>query len=476
MRENEFEKQVQQKMDDYNLSPSAEVWIEVERRIRKEKKRRFIFWWFIFFGLLAGGGAAGLWLMNSNKKKKSGIATNHSKTTAEHTQSATDKTITAGNHSQEDDSTAIKRNNKTVVIGEVNKTIATAKESKPVYIGSKQPVVKKEATIKKQSVVKLIVPKKDKPVAKEFTNKEDDGIPVTSVEVVSEPVTPNETVAIVNKVEPSQKEILKQSPPVEKSPEEKKQDTVTALQNEKKEEKKKRKWDSGVAFSAGSSSLVRGLRFSGGPLYADAVALSASGSGNPVQVSSSVIYSSFSWSAGFYVKKPVSKKLDVAIGLSYSYLSAKMNVGSRVDSARVINNSYSSGVSVTNFYRPLYTGNSRVYHNQYHFISLSGDLSWRIIKGKKIKINWDNGISYNHLIGSSMLHYDPNLPGYYRDNKRLLKSQLFISTGFTIPVSRQLLINPFLSYSVTPVLKNESSVKANFRNFGIRIRYVLNNK
>lgn len=476
MRENEFEKQVQQKMDDYNLSPSAEVWIEVERRIRKEKKRRFIFWWFIFFGLLAGGVGAGLWLMNSNTKKKSDIATNHNKTTTEHTQSATDKTITAGTHLQEDDCTAIAKNNRTVVIGEVNKTIATAKESKPVSIGSKQPVVKKETSIKKQPAAKLIVPKKDNPVAEEFTNREDDGIPVTSVEVVGEPVTPNETVAVVNGAEPSQKEILKQGPPVEKNTEEKKQDTVTAIQNETKEEKKKKKWDLGVAFSAGSSSLVKGLRFSGGPLYADAVALSVSGGGNPVQVSSSVISSSFSWLAGFYVKKPVSKKLDVAIGLSYSYLSAKMNVGSRVDSTRVINNSYSSGVSVTNFYRPLYTGNSRVYHNQYHFISLSGDLSWRIITGKKIKINWDNGISYNHLIGSTMLHYDQNLPGYYKHNKRLLKAQLFISTGFSMPVSGQLFINPFLSYSLTPVLKNESSVKANFRNFGIRIRYVLNKK
>jgi hypothetical protein len=39
---NEFEKQVQQKMDELQLRPSTEVWEEVEKRIRKEKKRRWL--------------------------------------------------------------------------------------------------------------------------------------------------------------------------------------------------------------------------------------------------------------------------------------------------------------------------------------------------------------------------------------------------------------------------------------------------
>ena len=52
---NNFEKQVQQKMDELQLRPSAEVWEEVEKRIRKEKRRRRFIIWFFLFGVLALG-------------------------------------------------------------------------------------------------------------------------------------------------------------------------------------------------------------------------------------------------------------------------------------------------------------------------------------------------------------------------------------------------------------------------------------
>ncbi|MEO7982868.1 MAG: hypothetical protein ABI688_02180, partial [Bacteroidota bacterium] len=68
MRENEFEKRVQEKMGGFNLPPSAEVWKEVERRIRKEKKRRFIFWWPLLLLLAGGGIAAGLLITNKKEK------------------------------------------------------------------------------------------------------------------------------------------------------------------------------------------------------------------------------------------------------------------------------------------------------------------------------------------------------------------------------------------------------------------------
>ncbi|MBS1654336.1 MAG: hypothetical protein JSU05_05770, partial [Bacteroidetes bacterium] len=43
---NDFEKKVQQRMDEFRLRPSASVWPEVEKRIREKKRRRIIFFWF----------------------------------------------------------------------------------------------------------------------------------------------------------------------------------------------------------------------------------------------------------------------------------------------------------------------------------------------------------------------------------------------------------------------------------------------
>src|SRR5687768_445633 len=61
MHEQSFEKQVQQKMDELSLTPSAPVWQKVEEQIRKKKERRRVLFWMLPL-LLAGGGA--YWLLS----------------------------------------------------------------------------------------------------------------------------------------------------------------------------------------------------------------------------------------------------------------------------------------------------------------------------------------------------------------------------------------------------------------------------
>jgi hypothetical protein len=64
MPENEFEKQIQSRLDSLNLEPSAAVWQQVEYRIRKDKRRR----WFIWIPILAAGLGAGVWLVSDSGK------------------------------------------------------------------------------------------------------------------------------------------------------------------------------------------------------------------------------------------------------------------------------------------------------------------------------------------------------------------------------------------------------------------------
>src|SRR5258708_5254010 len=66
MPENEFEKKVQQRMEELEFTPSGEVWKEVEYRIRKEKKKRRFFFWLPLLSLALGGGiTAAIWLINN---------------------------------------------------------------------------------------------------------------------------------------------------------------------------------------------------------------------------------------------------------------------------------------------------------------------------------------------------------------------------------------------------------------------------
>ena len=57
MQEQNFEKQVQQKMEELNLTPSTPVWQRVEQEIRKKKDRRRLVLWVFLFLFLVGGTA-----------------------------------------------------------------------------------------------------------------------------------------------------------------------------------------------------------------------------------------------------------------------------------------------------------------------------------------------------------------------------------------------------------------------------------
>jgi hypothetical protein len=42
MQANEFEKDIQNKLESFELTPTGEVWTQVAARIEKEKKRRVV--------------------------------------------------------------------------------------------------------------------------------------------------------------------------------------------------------------------------------------------------------------------------------------------------------------------------------------------------------------------------------------------------------------------------------------------------
>ena len=65
MQKKDFEKQVQEKMEELSFVPSPPVWQKVEEQIRKKDRRRLIFWIIPLCLLLAGGG---IWFLQIGKK------------------------------------------------------------------------------------------------------------------------------------------------------------------------------------------------------------------------------------------------------------------------------------------------------------------------------------------------------------------------------------------------------------------------
>lgn len=469
MRENEFEKRVQQKMGDFNLRPSEEVWTEIERRIRKEKKRRFIFWGPLFF-LLAGGGVAAGILLTNKKEKIEVIAANKKSETS--IQPSFEKIIAPElvNNSKNTDNTDPVTSKNTAT-----KVVKDKKDEIKITSDNAVTTLKPAKQIKEKKVSAIVGKGKNKDHSNEDIttavkqNKNQKPEPSVTTIVTLKPIAPSGDSVKINEFSVVAKQEIVENI---KSEEQMLQlaDSVTKEQATKTADKKNKKWDWGIHFSAGRSSIGNGFSLSDQRLYLDAASLQSTSTGGNFNNTVSLVRPSFSWSASLYIKKEVSKKLDFNAGLGYSFLSTKINIGSRVDSARRINNYYTRDLTVGNFYRP---GNSS-YTNEYHFISLSADLSWRIITRKKINIYWENGLSYNRMLGSGMLHFDRSLPGYYKDNSFLSKNQLAFTTGFSIPVSKRLQVNPFVSYNLTPVLKNSDTL--HFTNYGIRIRVLMNKK
>ena len=68
MQKNEFEKQVQQKMEELKLHPSDSVWLNIEAHISRKKRRRLAW---VFFPILFMCLCGGYWLMHPVTKLKS---------------------------------------------------------------------------------------------------------------------------------------------------------------------------------------------------------------------------------------------------------------------------------------------------------------------------------------------------------------------------------------------------------------------
>ena len=71
MQDQNFEKQVKQKMEGLSLTPSEPVWQKVEEQIRKKRDRRRLLFWLPFTVLCLGGG---IWLVTNNIRNINSIA------------------------------------------------------------------------------------------------------------------------------------------------------------------------------------------------------------------------------------------------------------------------------------------------------------------------------------------------------------------------------------------------------------------
>lgn len=491
MQENEFEKQVKQTMDGFNLRPSDAVWADVERRIRKEKKRRRAFWWPLLLVLLLGGGTVTAILLNRSSDKSGSGQNGHTAAVEKKDQN---QSVTFNNNTPASPAASeTTRPEEAKPVAEAKATTAGMKPAEqPLPIEKRDaatPAGQREAVTVGRGEMTFVSAGKggkakrraagNQPVPPQLeenppVNVQNQAVAAIPPVVTTQPVVPDSAAAAVfahagqqpvatDANKPVQSQATPVQPPVKK-------DSVATVAASKPKEKTPEKWKTEISISVGRSSLTDRIGFgafkASSLAYADANL--AGGPPPPPQAANpSLLYSGMSWSVHVHKKKEITPRLTLSLGVGYQYLSTRMITGSRIDS---------SGVSGGRIYQ---LGNStqgkKNYTNQYHLLMASADLYWRLINKDKFKLDWKNSLQAGYLFSSNMLHYNSSARLYYQDNSLLLKPQVFFSTGFSVPVKSWLRAETYLNYAITPMLRNNTA-SLHYADVGIRLGFLLNKK
>lgn len=453
MRENELEKKMQEQMKGFGLPPSPEVWVEVEKRIRRERKRRFIFWWLL--GIIAIGGGLTAFLLLDQKNDT--IAQTRPATSAQKIEEGlkNDPVVL-----DKKENIPVTKNagttNQHLVPNEqtINEKLPT---KTPFTVSKKQTKPKRTKAITESTAINKI----------SKTNNEETQVLIA---IQPEPAEQKKNADSAEVIRMSVMNVPGIADTIQKNTEIRtaqvadKVDTMLAGSSEEKKEKKKAPWRIGTQAALGRSSIIKGFGIFNDYAFADVFSSAGGLPSAGLPGNSSRLNPGLSFSTGLFAERSLSKKWSIQLGVDYNNFSSSMKTGNRVDSSRTL----FTGMTIARFYR---AGTTSTYTNRFHLLSFSAGASYQVLGGRNFKLKWDGELSYSRLIGSNLLHYSPGISGYYKDNSLLVKNHIFVSTGLSFPLSKTILLNPRASYSISPLLKEGAGT--HFFNYGLRLKIFL---
>lgn len=483
---NEFEKQVQQMMDELKLVPSEPVWQKVEMQIREKKDRRRVIFWILFSALLVGGG---LWVginqysNHVSNKQNSVIKKEH--------QREQDQTSPVNNITTADKNNTTNSTTKTnIVAKEIVVSQQARKIEKPLLKTNEAfsaPLIQNKISEVDEQAQNTGVGKIQTRVktgeADSNATAKTEAVKQGSVEKVLREAVPNlniqhnqdttrREVADNKKNQPgvSMDDSIKHDVSINDSI--RKQDTV-AVQKASIKKYASSKWKLNFVAAAGSSTLSDVNLFSdlfgGQKSLATAPSYNSGGSigsGGQFYYGPSDVKKGFSFSAGALAKKQLSKRTAFSTGLQYNYYSNTIQVGNKINQNRTL-----MDFSVSQYYTN--SGTSlRPYKNQYHFLSLPFAMDWQLLK--KLPLNLHTGLSMQYLVNTNGLVFDYSAQSYFNSKDAFNRVQLFFEPALTYSVflkQRTLSFGPQWKYGLTGLEKNSSTY--HLSSFGLKAQLQL---
>lgn len=508
----EFEKQVQQKMQELRFAPGSDVWARVQADIQRKKRRRPVVLWLLLAGLLVGGSWIAYTSMNQNGEP---VSQAKIQPAAETVENNTPEVADANNNSRP--APAAAGTNKSiqqpaeqknaVPVSEEKNIAANSKISSPTKTIAAAPAKRNPidpnlvAAVKPAAANNNTVPntQKNQKATKEkpATSKEATSREVAIIEKPNKDETSKEEASTEKPIspEPAQQEANKevaltevlnnkipytpapavQAPvqaPVQASTEI--PDSVAMKNKSAGKTPGKSQWQWGIGAGAGASDLGKQL------FRTTTVADFAFSNGTPqsgnVNRRPSDISAGSAFHAGAYVSKSIGKKFAAKLGLNYEYYSNSIRVGTPVSAPRVVN----QGTDMKMVEEYFTTGTTTKYTNKYHFISLPVSIQWKLYDRAKHGIVWENGVNIARLLNTNALHFDGISGSYYKDNELFKNTQVMVSSSllFTLKSKRgvQLYAGPHVQYSLSNLVDKNAGTEKHLRYAGLKLVTGFNKK
>ncbi len=259
-----------------------------------------------------------------------------------------------------------------------------------------------------------------------------------------------------------------------------KKDSVisSATTKNKEKETKESSWKWGLTGGVGSSNLNQNLFSSVKTL--SPVTLSANfpmvTNAGYVNYSSSEINPGFSFQAGAFVSRNLSKRFSFSAGLNYHYYSTTMRTGMKINTTLVTTNSINQTIIANSYYENTQT---QTFTNQYHLIEIPLTVDFQLNKSKRTPFIWELGLAPGYIVSSNALYYDPNTNLYFNNylqpNKMQLNGITALMIGFPL-YKGELQLGPQLQYGFTGFVNTNDGNPGHLFYLGLKISFIPGKK
>lgn len=469
----DFEKQVQQKMDAFQVPPSDAVWQAVEKEIQaKKKRRRILFWWPAAALLVAGLTYWMLPVFTTTPAQKLPVTI-----TKEPLPVETKKEPAGPANAVNYTTPGVASNAAPVFVAPtpVKKQAPIPVQQKTV--NTQKDIAKQNATLKPDAVNKAISKlsvTNNEPTAQRNTavaatvafnnNKLPDTIPAYTI--ASTAGTKDSSAVFTDDELPTVPQTTDSIITAEK-----KQPTITAAnaaiaikEKEAIQKKKQQKWQWGLQQSTGLARLTTGGFFSvfqsENKSFDNALNNSTNGVPAVIIYNPNPVKASWHFSVGGFAQKVVTKKTSVVLGLQYQYNQNSIHVGAKIDTPVTV----LPGVVVADRSGAAYQGGTaNAYKIKQHLLVLPVSLQTQINTSEKKPVLLNYGLQVGWQLSNNFLHFG-NTTGRYFTNKNYNNQwQAGMHSGIYFTLynnkSHQVTAGPLLQYYFSSLFTNQTATR-----------------